>query len=114
MRKVIYYCGGDVADFPIPDGRFEDFIKHLKWEARHSEDDLTKARFVLEAVVKQGAPASTPPEALAAACFVWNYFNTHEEDEYYIKGDIIIIDLNGDGATIEYASVNDIELAPAN
>ena len=114
MRKVIYFCGGDVADFPIPDDRFDDFVKHLKWEARHSEDDLTKARLILESVVKGGAESEMSPEAGASACFIWNYFNTHEEDEYFIEGDIIVVDLNGDGGTIEYASVDDVELSPAN
>ena len=111
MKKVIYFLGGTVADFAIPEERFEEFSKHVKWEIRHSEAELDKARLVLERFVGQGDGTSGPLE-MAAACFVWSFFNTNPEDEKYIKGDIVIVDLRGDGATVEYASAADIQVAP--
>ena len=111
MKKVTYFLGGTVADFTIPEDRFEEFSRHLKWEVRHSEPDLDKARLVLERFVRQGEGASGRLE-LAAACFVWSFFNTNPEDEKYIKGDIVIVDLKGDGATVEYAAAADIQVAP--
>ncbi|MDH5749385.1 MAG: hypothetical protein OEY85_08740 [Rhodospirillales bacterium] len=114
MRKVIYFLGGTVADFDIPDDRFDEFSKHSKRDARHSEDDLGKARRKLEAFVQSNAETGAGPEEILAACFIWNFFNTHADDNLYIKGDVVIVDLNGDGETIEYASVNDIQLAPSH
>ncbi len=111
MRKVLYFRGGTVADFAIPGDRYEDFSKHVKWELRYSEGELDKARKVLERFVMEGGENTGPAET-AAACFVWQFFNTNTDDERFIGGDIVIVDLRGDGATIEYASAADIQVTP--
>ncbi len=116
MRKIIYFRGGSVADFVIPDDRFEAFTADAAPGVIHSEDDLGKARVVLEDFLTDNPEADAPATDLEilAACFVWNFFNSHPKDHMSIKGDVIIVDLNGDGATIEYASVDDVPLTPGN
>lgn len=116
MRKVIYFLGGSVADFVIPDDRFEAFSAHAAPEVIHSEDDLGKARTVLETFLTENPEADAPATDLEilAACFVWNFFNSHPKEDMSIKGDVIIVDLSGDAATIEYASVDDVPLTPGN
>lgn len=116
MRKVVYFCGGSVADFVIPDDRFEAFTDHMAPGVIHSEDDLGKARAVLEAFLTDNPKADAPATDLEilAACFVWNFFNSHPKEDMSIQGDVIIVDLSGDGATIEYASVDDVPLSPGN
>ena len=111
MRKVLYFQGGTVADFAIPDDRYEEFSKHVKWELRYSEGELDKARKVLERFVTGGGENSGPVET-AAACFVWQFFNTNTEDSKFIKGDVVIVDLSGDGSTIEYVAADEIQIAP--
>ena len=116
MRKIIYFRGGTVADFVIPEDRFEAFTTHASPDVVHSEDDLGKARAVLEAFVMANpdADAAATDQEILAACFVWNFFNSHPKDHMSIKGDVMIVDLTGDGATIEYASVDDVPLVPGN
>ena len=114
MRKVMYFMGGIVADFTIPDDRFEEFTKNIDWEIRHEEGELDKARGVLERFTRNAPADGAGPVETLAACFVWNFFNTNPDDERFIKGDIVIVDLQGDGSTIEYASAADIQMAPEN
>ncbi len=114
MRKVIYFHGGTVADFDIPDDRFDDFSKNAKRDARHSEDALDKARRNLEAFIQSESKSNAGAEETLAACFIWNFFNTHDDDALYIKGDVVIVDLSGDGGTIEYAAVKDVQMAPSH
>lgn len=113
MRKVVYFYGGTVADFAIPDDRFEDFTRHVKWDKRHSQDDLAKARQVLEAFVRRSRGSKSPVVGsgeTVAACFVWSYFNTHPDDKLHIDGDVVIIDVKGDGSNVDYASTADVQL----
>jgi len=114
MRKVIYFNGGTVADFAIPDDRFNDFTSQVNPKTLHSEDDLGLARAALANFMKGEENAEISAQEILAACFVWNFFNTHLEDHLHIDGDIMIVDLEGDGETIEYASVNDVQLTPGN
>lgn len=114
MRKIIYFFGGTVADFDIPDDRFDDFTTQAKPETLHSEDDLGLARGVLANFLKSDENTEVGAEEILAASFVWNFFNTHMEDHLHIDGDVMIVDLAGNGETIEYASVNDVQLAPSN
>jgi hypothetical protein len=114
MRKVTYFLGGTVADFDIPDDRFDDFSKNSARDTRHSDDHLDKARRHMEAFIQSDPQTAAGAEEILAACFIWNYFNTQADDTLYIKGDVIIVDLNGDGATIEYASPRDIQMTPSN
>lgn len=114
MRKVIYFYGGIVADFDIPDDRFESFTSQVNPKTIHSEDDLGFARVVLANFVKDDKNETVGTEEILAACFVWNFFNTNLEDTLHIDGNVMIVDLAGDGETIEYASVDDIQLAPSN
>lgn len=114
MRKVLYYYGGTVADFAIPDDRFAAFAQGLPWEKRHSDDDLHKARRELEAFMRRseekGSPAAGAHETLAA-CFIWNYFNTHPGDQKHIQGDVVVIDLHGDGTSVDFAAAVDVQIA---
>lgn len=113
MRKVVYFHGGTVADFEIPDALFEDFTLRAKWEKRHSQDSLLKARQILEAFMRraaQGKASRVEPGETVAACFVWNYFNTHPDEGSHIAGDVVIVDLQGDGSAVEYAAVDDVQM----
>ncbi|MBL6933174.1 MAG: hypothetical protein ISR45_09520 [Rhodospirillales bacterium] len=114
MRKITYFQAGVVADFTIPDDRFEDFTRGIGLDKAHVEDELLKAREVLGNFVASGKDGSSGPEETLAACYVWNFFNTHPEDEMHIAGDVVIIDLDGDGTNIDYAAVGDIQIAPVN
>lgn len=110
MRTITYFQGGTVADFKVPDERFDDFAKSIDWQTRYSEDQLHKARKVLALALGRDGKLKTTPQEILAACFVWNYFNTHPEEEKHISGDVLIIDLKGDGETIDFAATADVEL----
>ncbi len=110
MRAITYFQGGTVADFKIPDDRFDEFVKNIDWQSRYSEDQLHKARKVLAAALGRDGKVSVAAEEILAACFVWNYFNTHPEEDKHISGDVLIIDLEGDGETIDFAATTDVEL----
>jgi len=114
MRKVMYFLGGAVADFEIADARFEDFTDQVRAEVCHDDGELGKARTVLEEFTRGGEGKTASSSEELAACFVWNYFNTHPDPAKIIQGDVIIVDLTGDGETIEYASVADVQVAPVN
>lgn len=115
MRKVTYFLAGTVADFSIPDDNFDAFCRDMDLEAFQSEEDLGKSRTVLEAFVMRGEKgAQAGAEETLAACFVWNFFNTHPQDAMHIEGDVMVIDLNGDGETIDYACSEEVRLAPEN
>ncbi|MCP5368741.1 MAG: hypothetical protein H6907_18850 [Hyphomicrobiales bacterium] len=113
MRTVIYFQGGTVADFAIPDDRFDAVVANLPWERRYAEDDLKMAQGALDAFLRAGTGAAGPQE-VAAAAFLWNFFNTNPDPDRVIEGDIIVVDLAGDGETIEYASTADVPLKPAD
>jgi hypothetical protein len=110
MRKVSYFYGGQLADFVIPDDRFEEFSKHLKWETRHSETDVEKARGILEICVVKGDDAAVGQNEILAACFVWNFFNTNPDDQLFIDGDVVIVDLEGNGNYVDYVAASEIQL----
>lgn len=113
MRTVTYFCGGKVADFPIPNELFESFVFNLKPDKYHSEAELGRARSVLDVFIRQeGDDLHAGPYELAAACYVWHYFNTNKRADQRIEGDVVIVDLNGEGSTIEYAAASDIQIAP--
>lgn len=117
MRKVVFYLGGTVADFAIPGDRFDEFSRVMPWERRHADDDLAKAREVLAAFVRKSrdAPdARIGPNEILAACFVWNYFNTHSEDRRHIEGDVLIVDMHGDGMSIDYMPADQANLTREN
>lgn len=117
MRKVVFYLGGVVADFSIADDRFDVFAGTMPWERRHSRDDLDKARQALAAFVRRGAgdpETKVGPNETLAACFIWNYFNTNPEGDKQIDGDVLVVDLHGDGMSIDYMAVADADLAREN
>ncbi|NQU58560.1 MAG: hypothetical protein HQ513_15120, partial [Rhodospirillales bacterium] len=53
-------------------------------------------------------------EQILAACYIWNYFNTHPVDDQHIEGDVVVIDLEGNGVHIDYAAASDIQIAREN
>lgn len=117
MRKVVFYFGGTVADFAVPDERFDEFSRLMPWDRRYSEDDLAKAREVLAAFVRRSR--ETPglevgPNEILAACFVWNFFNTHPENRQHIEGDVLIVDMHGDGTAVDYMSAAEASLVREN
>lgn len=116
MRKVTYFNAGVVADFSIPDDRFKAFSEAIGFEKAHVEDELLKAREVLGIFMADGDVTEkiAGSEHILAACYVWNFFNTNPEDEMHIEGDIIIIDLEGNGEHIDYSAAADINIAPVN
>lgn len=117
MRKVVFYLGGKVADFTILDDRFDAFSGAMPWERRHSKDDLAKARQVLAAFVRRGEgdpAAKAGPNEILASCFIWNYFNTNPEGDKQIDGDVLVVDLHGDGLSIDYMAAADADLAREN
>ncbi|GAB6051424.1 hypothetical protein JCM17960_02440 [Magnetospira thiophila] len=111
MRSVVYFNCGSVGDFPISEDRFTTFVETVASDIKYSDEELHKARTVLGDCMQQEADATVGAVEEAAACFIWNYFNTHPEPEMNIAGDVLIIDLNGDGETVEFAAVDDVELA---
>jgi hypothetical protein len=58
---------------------------------------------------EKGSPAAGANETLAA-CFIWNYFNTHPDDTKHIHGDVVVIDLHGDGASVDFAAAAAIQI----
>ncbi|MFN3077251.1 MAG: hypothetical protein ABT940_10290 [Alphaproteobacteria bacterium] len=115
MRNVIYFCAGTVADFPIDDARYQDFIERLDPSRGYSETELTRSRGALERFLRaaeEDAAILAGGTELSAACHVWHYFNTNPDEGHRIDGDIMIVDLNGHGETIEYVAAADIQLAP--
>ncbi|MEO5336774.1 MAG: hypothetical protein H7841_07770 [Magnetospirillum sp. WYHS-4] len=112
MRTVCCFIAGVMADFAIPDDRFAEFSRHVPYKVQRAEAELHKARAVLLAFTERDSRTPAGPGEILAACFVWNYFNTHPEDEQHIEGDIIIVDLDGSGETIEYAAIGDVDVVP--
>ncbi|VBB69044.1 hypothetical protein RIEGSTA812A_PEG_517 [invertebrate metagenome] len=110
MRKVIYYCGGTVVDFNVEEAHYEDFLRSLRNEKYNNDKELNRARWVLAAYVRRDTNEIPGPLEQIAACYVWHYFNTHVMDDHRIDGDIMIVDLDGTGATIEYTAAQDVQL----
>ncbi len=115
MRKVVYFHAGVVADFAIPDRLYTAFAER-KIEIRVGPgEDLDKAqkalgRFMQEAADADEAGPRPMSEAEAvAACYIWHHFNTTDEDGR-IEGDILLVDMEGDGAEITYMALADAEL----
>ncbi|MBL4614485.1 MAG: hypothetical protein JKY27_06405 [Magnetovibrio sp.] len=118
MRNVTYFSAGLVADFAISESTFDKFLTDLneaeKEIDRHGEDDLMKARTLLDnfmARAQENEDIDQGPGEVLAACFIWNFFNTNPDASRVIEGDIVIVDLDGTLNTIEYASVDDIQIA---
>jgi hypothetical protein len=117
MRKVTYFSGGLVADFIIWDQAFQKFLKDLE-EAegqiqRYGEADLMKARTLLDNFMfqaRQDENIDQGPGEVLAACFIWNFFNTHPQADRVITGDIVIVDVDGSLNSVEYASVHDVQI----
>ena len=109
-RTIIYYCGGTVVDFHIEAACYEDFLRHMKKEKYHDDKELNRARCVLEDYVRCETNKVPGPLEQIAVCYVWHYFNTHVSADHRIDGDVMVVDLDGTGSTIEYASIKDILL----
>jgi len=120
MRKVTYYSGGLVADFVITNTSFDKFLVDLEDATgeidRYGEDDLMKARILLDNFMmraRDGEDVDQGPGEVLAACYIWNFFNTNPQADRAITGDIVVVDLDGSLNTVEYASVNDIQIGHA-
>jgi hypothetical protein len=119
MRKVVYFHSGVVADFAIPDRLYTAFAERNAEIRVGPGEDLDKAQKVLGRFMRQAAEAGGPQaqamgEAEAvAACYVWHHFNTTDK-EGRIDGDILVIDLAGDGEEITYMALADAELVEEN
>lgn len=117
MRKVVFYLGGTVADFAIPGDRFDEFSRLMPWDRSHAADDLAKAREVLAAFVRRSKETSglkVGSNETLAACFIWNYFNTHPEDHQHIEGDVLVVDMHGDGTAVDYMPAAQASLVREN
>lgn len=112
MKRVTYFHGGVILDFDLEEARYKDFAARLKPEVRHSDAELGKAQGVLAAYVTGEDDRAPSPLEMAAACYVWDYFHTHKDASKRIDGNIVIVDLAGNGETIEYASEADLNFAP--
>ncbi len=112
MRKIIYYYSGTVTNFEIEETHYKDFARNLKEDRRNSDRELNRARGVLGAYVCRETGEGPGPLERIAACYVWNYFNTHTAADHCIKGDVMIVDLDGTGTTIEYVAAVDVQLKP--
>ena len=117
MRKVTYYSGGLVADFAITDKSFDKFSGYLEDAAgeidRYGEDDLLTARTLLDNFMmraRDDEDVEQGPGEVLAACFIWNFFNTHPTPARTIAGDIVLVDVDGSLNIVEYASVNDVQI----
>ena len=111
MRKVSYFWDGLIADFDISDSEYADFVKNAETD-RFGEDNLMKARVVLDGFMERGREdddIETSPADILAAAFIWNFFNANPEPDYIIEGDIFIVDLDGTGDTVEFAAYEDVE-----
>lgn len=121
MRKVSYYSGGLVAEFAITDKSFDKFLVDLEDAAgeieRYGEDDLMKARTLLDNFMlraRDDEDVEQGPGEVLAACFIWNFFNTNPNADHMITGDIVVVDVDGSLNTVEYASVNDVQIGHAH
>ena len=118
MRNVTYFSAGLVADFAISGPAFEKFLNDLSDAGaeidRHGEDDLMKARGILDTFMtraREDQDIEQGPDEVLAACFIWNFFNTHPEAARVIEGDIVIIDLDGTLGAVEIVSAADVQIA---
>ncbi|MEO5373914.1 MAG: hypothetical protein H7840_06485 [Alphaproteobacteria bacterium] len=111
MRTITYFRGGTVADFAVGDAQYDDFVERMPGDLRHSETQLGKARRALEHFVLHLDGREAGPLELSAASYVWHFFNTNPDASRRIDGNVIIVDLAGDGETIEYASAADIQIS---
>lgn len=115
MRKVVYFHSGVVADFAIPDALYTAFAERNIEIKVGPGEDLDKARKVLGRYMQSAdeageAEARPMGEAEAiAACYIWHHFNTTDEDGR-IEGDILVIDLEGDGDEITYMALAEADL----
>lgn len=117
MRQVTYYSAGLVADFVLSDSAFAKFLAYLEEAAGviepYGEDDLMKARTLLDTYMERAEDdedVDQGPGEVLAACYIWNFFNTHPQQGRVIAGNIVILDLDGMRNTVEYASVNDVQI----
>ncbi|MBF0095220.1 MAG: hypothetical protein HQL34_11855 [Alphaproteobacteria bacterium] len=111
MRRITYFHGGMILDFDIEDARYDDFTARLKPELRHSDAELGKAQGALGAYVAGDEDRAPGPREMAAACYVWDFFHTHPDASKRIDGVVVIVDLAGNGETIEYAAESDLNFA---
>lgn len=117
MRKVSYFSAGLVADFAISDQAFDKFLGYLA-DAEgeidaYGENDLSTARTILDnfmAAAQQDEDIDQGPGEVLAACFIWNFFNTHPDGARMIEGDIVVVDYDGMFGMVEYASAKDVKL----
>lgn len=112
MRRIIYYRGGIVVDFVLADTLYEGFARTLKAEKHNDDQELNRACRILETYVQRETDAAPSPLEQMAACYVWHYFNTHADADHHIEGDVMIVDLDGTGTTIEYVSAAEVQLNP--
>lgn len=113
MRKVVYYHDGVVADFGIADELYTAFAERTVEVKVGPGEDLEKAQrvlggFVRRAIDEGAQPAMGHAEAVAA-CYIWHYFNTTDE-ETRIEGDVLLVDLKGDESEITYMALADAQL----
>lgn len=113
MKRVVYYHGGLVADFAIPDELYVAFAERAASITGEPGADLDKARKVLERILRQAAAGDEGKagenEAIAA-CYIWHYLNHTIAEDGRIEGDILVVDEDGEGENITYMPLADVEL----
>lgn len=103
-----------MADFAISDKAFDKFLIDLAEAAQiidpYAESDLMTARTLLDNFMTSAQFDETidqGPGEVLAACFIWNFFNTHPDAARVIEGDIMIVDLDGTLSCVEFVSAQD-------
>ena len=115
MKKVVYFKAGVVADFDIGDDEYQAFAEQLG--ERTSPADaalLEQSRQTLQGCLYACREGQMGDHEMAAACFVWRYFNENADPEANIDGDVIVIDEDGPGGNVRYASLAAVQLSPGN
>ncbi len=113
MRKVVYFYGGNVADFPIPDELYDAFKERAVELSAGPGEHLEPARLVLQKVMEEfssnGEAQQMGENEALAACYIWHYFNTTDE-ETRIDDDILIVDADGESQDVQYVPLSEVEL----
>lgn len=113
MRKVVYFYGGHVADFSIPDELYDAFAERSVELSAGPGEHLEPARQVLQNVMEEfsatGEARPMGESEVVAACYIWHYFNTTDE-QTRIEDDILIVDADGESKDVQYVPLSEVDL----
>jgi hypothetical protein len=111
MMKSVYFKSGDAEwKYEVEDEDYDNIIKGVLEDGTDFDEMLEESFEILRdisALDDEEMDEDDQFDLTISVAFIWHYFNTLDDDEHRISGDVAVIE-NEDGTEVEIAAAADV------